>query len=103
MTNKNVLGILVNTNKHFDFVLMLAEAAFAKKLTVSIHLRENGLDLILAATFARLSQLAQITICDLSMRKRSAEFVRQIPDSVISLPPGHLAEMFNTWERHVVF
>ena len=51
----------------------------------------------------RDEHVAEITVCDASLQKRSAEFNRRIPDTVTLVAPKDLAAIFNSWARHVVF
>ena len=71
MEADKTLGILVNSNQYFDFVLMLTEAATAKGKHVKIHLQGPGLDLIDSDSFEHLLNIARI-----SMRRRLAVFCR---------------------------
>jgi hypothetical protein len=41
-----VLGILVNSDQHFDYVLKLTAAATAKGKEVQIHLLDKGVGLL---------------------------------------------------------
>ena len=103
MINDSILGILVNSDKYFDFVYMLTEAACAKGRTVNIHLHETGLGLIFFAGFGRLSQMAKITICEVGPEKLATELNGRIPESVTIVSARNLAAMFKSWARYVVF
>lgn len=57
------LGLLVNSNAHFDAVLNLAEAAAAMGKTVRVHVLSAGLELLGDLCFERLEKVATISVC----------------------------------------
>lgn len=56
------LGILVNTARHLDDVIGLAEAAIAKRLEVIIFAMDEGTRLLDEDRFASLAALEGVTI-----------------------------------------
>ena len=63
------LSILVQSDRHFDFVENLTEAALEKGKQVKIHILGDGVAFINSITFAHLIHMAQISICSDSFNK----------------------------------
>jgi len=103
METDETLGILVNSNQHFDFVLKLAEAATAKGKHVKIHLQGPGLDLIASDFFEHLLNIAQISISAAGLRGSAATVQQKFPKSLKTVTPKKLNSMLNECKRHVVF
>jgi hypothetical protein len=97
-----VLGILVNSDKYFEHVLKLAEAATASGKKVRVHVLDKGLGLFCAGQFAPLSRLAQITVCgDLAASASRAPL--QLPDTVKIVSARRVADLMRGFDRTVVF
>jgi predicted peroxiredoxin len=62
------LGILVNSDKHLDYVVKLTGAAHAKGKEVHIFFTGSGVLLALKPEFEQLVGKAKLSICDVSFR-----------------------------------
>jgi hypothetical protein len=62
------LGIMVNTNKHFDYLYELTKAAFKKDIRTQIFFTGSGVRLTQDAGFKHLVGLAKLSVCDVSFR-----------------------------------
>lgn len=62
------LGILVNTDRHFDYLYGLVKAAYKKEIKTRIFFTGPGVLLTKEAGFARLIGLAKLAVCDVSFR-----------------------------------
>lgn len=62
------LGILVNTDKHFDYICQLAAAAEKKGIDTHIFFTGQGVLLTQNKDFKRLVGLARLTVCEVSFR-----------------------------------
>ena len=103
METDETLGILVNSNQYFDFVLKLAEAATAKGKHVNIHLQGPGLDLIDSDSFEHLLNIAGISISATGLRCSARTIQHKFPKSLNVVTPKKLNSMLNECKRHVVF
>ncbi len=97
------LSILVKSDRHFDFVEKLTEAAFQKRREVKIHMMGAGVALLWANPFSRLAEVAQISICDDSFDKFHANKIPPIPESVQIVPPEQISKIIEWSDRNVVF
>lgn len=97
------LSILVKSDRHFDFVEKLAEAAFQKKREVKIHMMGAGVALLQENPFVRLVEVAQVSICGDSIGKLRVTNIPPIPDSVQIVPPEQLFKIIEWSDRNVVF
>ena len=66
------LGILVNTNRHPDYVRELAVAAHRRRKRVYVHFYGDGLEIVDHPTLAALDRLATISLAA-DCRSSSAE------------------------------
>lgn len=64
----STLGILVNSDKHFDFVYHLATAARKKGIETHIFFTGQGVLLTQDSAFERLAGLARLKVCEVSFR-----------------------------------
>lgn len=103
MTEKDTLGIIVNSNRHFDFVTKLAEAATGNAKQVCIHLLGAGCEFVKTEACARLSQRARITLCADSARRVAPQAVDKVPGSVSLVPTQELTRILERCQRYVVF
>lgn len=73
------LGILVNTNKHLDDILGIANAAAAKGHTVNIFIMDDGTRLLSDGSFVELCKTegVKMSFCD-----HSAEGLGTKPDGL---------------------
>ena len=104
MKDNGTLGILVNSNRHFDFVVKLSEAAASKGIGVMVHILGQGVAGINNAdVLAALSRIAQVSVCAASMRQFARQTAVKMPKAVMISPPGQLARILSRCDRHVVF
>jgi len=100
---KNTLGIIVNSNRYFDYVTHLAEAAAAHGKTVYIHLLGAGCQFAATDACMQLNDLAQITMCAKSSQKLEQVFVESVADQIPLVPAQTLTRVLAQCDRHVVF
>ena len=103
METDETLGILVNSNQYFDFVLKLAEAATAKGKHVKIHLQGPGLDLIDSDSFEHLIDIAGISISAAGMCSSARAIQHKFTKSLNVVTPKNLRCLLSECKRHVVF
>ena len=63
-----ILGVLVSSDKHLDYVVNLTGAAHAKGKEVQIFFTGSGVLLALKPEFKKLVGKAKLSICDVSFR-----------------------------------
>lgn len=64
----STLGILVNTDRHLDYVVALARAASRKGIQTRIFFTGRGVLLTQKQAFADLVGLARLAVCEVSFR-----------------------------------
>ncbi len=62
------LGLLVNTDKHLDYVINIVNAAYAKGKDIEIFFTGKGVLLTLKSNFRKLAGKARLSVCDVSFR-----------------------------------
>ena len=97
------LSILVQSDRHFDFVEKLTAAAIEKGKQVKIHILGDGVALVKSHGFARLVHLAQVTICSESFDKFFRGNIPSVPKSVKIVRPRQISDILQWSERGVVF
>ena len=97
------LGILVNSDKYFDYVLRLAQAASERGKQVRVHVLDKGFGLFSAKEFSDLSRLANVTACSAGMASPAGEKPVLLPQTVAVVPPERLADILREFDRTVVF
>lgn len=65
---KKTLGIMVNTDKYFDYLCKLARAAHKKDVDTQIFFTGPGVLLTKQPGFHQLVGLAKLSVCDVSFR-----------------------------------
>ena len=100
---KDTLGIIVNTNRYFDFVSPLVEAAADHNKSVHIHLVGSGCQFAVTDACMRLSQKAWITMCAKSARQMVPGIEEGIKGRISLVPPEDLTKLLKQCDRHVVF
>jgi len=103
MRAENRLGIIVNSNRYFDFVEKLADAALGQEKQVRIHLLGSGCEFIKTKAFTRLSRLAQMTLCPFSFQQNAPQHMNDIKPCISLVPPQALSMIMQGCDRHVVF
>lgn len=98
-----VLGILVNSDRHFDYVLKLAEAATATGRQVRIHVLEKGFGLFSTGYFDRLRRLSRITACAAGAGKNGPQSPLSLPGTVDIVSERQFADVLREFDRAVVF
>jgi predicted peroxiredoxin len=69
----NILGILVSSDKHLDYVIKLTHAAHEKGKEVLIFFTGQGVLLTQLPEFTQLVGQAKISVCDVSFRALGLE------------------------------
>ncbi len=103
MRAENKLGIIVNSNRYFDFVEKLADAALGKEKQVRIHLLGSGCEFIKTKAFTRLSRLAQMTLCPPAPQQNSEKFSDPYQGGAVVVSPRELSVILKDCYRYVVF
>jgi hypothetical protein len=103
MAKKQTLGIIVNSNKYFSFVIKLADAALGKGKQVRIHLLGPGLEFIKTDACNRLSHLTQMSLCAFSAQQHALQPMDEIETGISLVPPRDLATILQGCYRYVVF
>lgn len=98
-----VLGILVNSDRHFDQVLKLAEAATATGRQVRIHVLQKGFGLFSTGYFDRLSRLTRISACAAGLDGGGPQRPGSLPGTVDIVSEQQFAEVMRELDRAVVF
>ena len=99
----DTLGIIVNSNRYFDFVTHLAEAAAEHNKSIHIHLVGAGCQFAVTDACLQLSDRAQITMCAKSSIKMEQMLGQEIKDRIPLVPPQALTTLLKRCARHVVF
>ena len=99
----NTLGILVNTDKHLDYVINLTKAAYGKGKRVRIFFTGNGVKLTQSAEFSKLSGMAELSICSESFCKFgfTGDVPGVFPDGFVTHEKN--SELIAASERYLVF
>ena len=103
MRAENRLGILVNSNRYFDFVEKLADAALMRGKQVRIHLLGSGCEFIHTDACLRLSRLVQMTLCPCTPQQGSEAPGKVGQHGVDVVPPRELSAILQDCHRYVVF
>jgi hypothetical protein len=103
MKTENRLGIIVNSNRYFDFVEKLAEAALGQEKQVRIHLLGSGCEFIDTHACMRLSRQVQLTLCPSTPQQNLGKPDDHYPCGVVVVPPRELSAVFQDCSRIVVF
>ena len=67
------LGLLVSSDKHFDYVINLTHAAHDKGKDVEIFFTGKGVLLTQSPSFGKLVGKAKMSLCDVSFRALGLE------------------------------
>ena len=103
MDAQNTLGLVVNSNRYFDYVVKLADAAMSKGKRVCIHLVGSGTDFVNTEAFARLSRVARISLCAASVQGPASREVERVRGRIRVVPPQELTRILKGCYRYVVF
>lgn len=103
MDKQGKLCILVKSDRHFDLVEQLTEAAFQQKRQIKIHILGAGLALLCSNPFTRLAEMAKISICTDSIENYHAKINSTIPESVRIVPPEQISKIIEWGDRSVIF
>lgn len=103
MHEKDTLGIVVNSNRYFEFVVNLAEAAADHDKVVHIHLLGDGCEFIITDGCRHVSRWARITMCSKSAQKTVQEDAERVKNRIPLVPPQELTRLLKQCGRYVVF
>jgi len=103
MHAKDTLGIIVNSNRYFDFVMKLAEAAADNQKQVRMHLVGAGCEFVKTEACIHLSRRVPITLCAASAKTMAAQDVDRLPERIALVPSQALMRILEQCDRHVVF
>jgi predicted peroxiredoxin len=97
------LGILVSSNKHLDYVIALANAAYDKGKSVEIFFTGKGVLLTQKPEFEQLVGKAKLSVCDVSFRANGLS--GDVPGVGFKdfATQARNAEMIESSDRYVVF
>ncbi len=99
----DLLGILVSSDKHLDYVIELTAAAQKKGKTVRIFFTGRGVFLTQQPEFAKLVGKAKLSVCDVSFRANGLE--GDVPGVGFKdfATQAKNAEMIKECDRYLVF
>jgi len=99
----DLLGILVSSDKHLDYVIALTNAANEKGRHVRIFFTGNGVLLTQKPEFAELVGKAKLSVCDVSFRANGLE--GEVPGVGFKdfATQARNAEMIEECDRYMVF
>ena len=100
---KDTLGIIVNSNKYFEYVTHLTAAAVEHGKVVYIHLLSAGCQFAATDACLQLNDRAHITMCAKSSQKMEQTLVERIREHIPMVPPQTLTSLLAKCDRHVVF
>ena len=99
----NTLGIVVNSNRYFNYVTHLADAALQDQKDVRVHLMGPGSAYIQTKDCKRLSKTVSITLCMTSARWFAREKLEKFNNIITLVHPGELSKILGNCTRYVVF
>lgn len=100
------LGILVSSDRHMDYVVRLAEAAYDKGKDVHVFFTGKGVLLTLAPQFSQLLGKAKLAVCDISFRAYDLHGrEREVPgaDHIEFATQSTNAQILAKADRYLVF
>jgi hypothetical protein len=103
MRAENRLGIIVNSNRYFSFVEKLADAALEQEKQVRIHLLGPGCEFVKTDACTRLSRLARVTMCELTLQENADKLSSHSQRGVAVVPSQELSLVLKDCKRYVVF
>lgn len=103
MRAENRLGIVVNSNRYFDFVEKLTDAALEQGKQVRIHLLGSGCEFMHTDACLRLSRLVQMTLCPAIPQRDGGAPGKVCQRGVDVVPPRELSAILQNCHRYVVF
>lgn len=103
MRAENKLGIIINSNRYFGFVEKLADAALEREKQVRIHLMGPGCEFINTDACTRLSRLARVTMCTLTVQQHAGKLSGHSQHGVVVVPSQELSLVLKDCKRCVVF
>jgi|GEM_PF-1057730 len=98
-----ILGILVNTADHPDYVISLARAAVEKGKTVRIHFSGPGVNLLSKTGIGSLTDVVQATVCAESLSKYGHPAAGDDLEGVRVVPATKLGRFISDCRRYVSF
>jgi len=103
MGKKQTLGIIVNSNRYFSFVMKLADAAMGSGKQVRIHLLGSGWEFIKTDACKRLSRLTRMSLCVSSVPESVLPQLKKIEPGISLVAPHALSVLLKDCYRYVVF
>ena len=100
---KNTLGIIVNSDRFFDQVTHLADAAIQEKKIVRMHLLGPGWAYIHTTAFNRLRKVVRMSLCALSARQYASQSDDILDHRIPVVHPKELSNILKECYRYVVF
>ena len=98
-----ILGILVNSVDHPDYVISLARAARVKGKDVRIHFSGPGVLLLGKKSVSELDEFVTATVCEESLARYGGDISRRSPEGIRSVPASELGRFISACRRYVVF
>lgn len=98
-----LLGIMVSSDKHLDYVLNLADAAHTQGVQVKIFFTGSSVLLTQKEEFKNLVGKAQLYVCDVSFRANGLEG-KEVPGVGFKefVTQARNAEMLEECDRYLV-
>ena len=103
MASKNTLGIVVNSNRYFEFVTQMTDAALGRDKQVRICLLGSGIEYTRTNAYARLSRKIRVSLCG-DRGQTTACLAGSKPGGYGNLVPlRELTSILQNCDRYVVF
>jgi len=99
----NTLGIVVNSNRYFNHVTHLADAALQDQKDVRVHLMGPGWAYIQTKDCKRLSKTVCMTLCMTSARRFAQGKLEKLDNIITLVNPDELSKILGDCSRYVVF
>lgn len=102
MAFKNTLGIVVNSNRYFEFVTSITDAALSKGKQVRVCLLGDGIEYTRTEAYERLSRKTPVCLCADSKQTVCHQRDGAGGDGHF-VPPQVLSSILQECYRYVVF
>ena len=103
MATNNTLGIIVNSNRFFEEVTHLVDAALEDQKKIRMHLLGPGWAYIHTRAYQRLRKAVYISLCAISAYQYAAEYIDLKDNSISVVDPRELSKLLKDCYRYVVF
>lgn len=103
MDTQGKLSILIQSDRHLDYVGKLTAAAHAKGKQLKIHIMGDGVAITNSSEFMRFLQVAQVSICVNSFTRFYKQNTPPVPKAVKMIQAHQASDIVDWCDRSVVF